>query len=66
MISYQNIDGDANKGIKVRLGKRIIGTIRKHEEGWRYHPKGSTLVGDAYPSLGLCKRSLTSDDMHED
>ena len=58
MLTYKDLDAG---GIAVFLDAKRIGTINGSSKGWRYHPKGTKIVGDAFPTLDACKKSLESD-----
>ena len=47
--------------IPVCLDKRHVGNIVRHEEGFRYEPKGSNLHGETMKTIGEVKRSLEDD-----
>lgn len=54
------VTGVEVNGVKVYLGKKLVGTIHRVEGGWSYKPKGSRTSGDVFQQLVDCKRSLTS------
>lgn len=47
--------------VYVYLDGRRIGTIRKGSDGYRYFPKGDTVGGDSYCTIGEVKKSLEED-----
>lgn len=53
-ISYEMHNG----AIRVRLGRKIVGEIRKCEGGYRYHPKGSRVTGQTFSTVDGVKHSL--------
>lgn len=56
MITYKP---DAKgQTITVYLGRKIAGRIIWTLAGYRYLPRGSSSLGEPYPTLEACKRSL--------
>lgn len=44
--------------ITVKLDGKVVGHIRKGEDGFRYTPKGQRVGGEAFETLRDCKRSI--------
>lgn len=58
MIEYLYTEGKPDADVKVRLDGKVVGTIKKEIDGWRYYPKGQKVGGDLFKSLSLCQKSL--------
>jgi hypothetical protein len=46
------------RGIKVYLGRKLVGKIIQVENGFAYLPVGSRHRGETLPSVAAVKRSL--------
>lgn len=57
MITYEHNVGK-NNDIAVKLDGKLSGKIVFSDGGFRYHPKGSKLVGDEFRSLAAVKASI--------
>lgn len=55
-ITYDLKDG----ALLVRLGRRIVGKIRKTEGGYHYKPKGFA-AGDTFKTVAEVKQSIEED-----
>ena len=51
MITYETT-------VTVKLDGKVVGHIKKQPDGWRYQPKNGYSIGDAYPTLKACQKSL--------
>ena len=52
MITYEYHKTMPNeKPIKVRLNKKLVGEIRKVEDGFAYFPKGWKYPGDTFKTV---------------
>jgi hypothetical protein len=60
-ITYQD-EKKANGGICVKLDGRIVGHIKRDNQGWFYRPSGAITgkFSEHFPTLAGCKRSLES------
>ena len=59
MLTYLYTEGRNDVDVKVRLDGKFIGTIKPEDGGWRYYPKGQSVGGDLFKTLGLCQKSLS-------
>lgn len=55
-LSYEEYLG----GVRVKMGRDLLGTISTVKGGYQYQPRGSRLVGDVFPTLAECKASLAA------
>jgi hypothetical protein len=61
-ITYTPAKNDKNEVVHwVHLDRRIVGLIQRGKLGYFYKPKGSKDIGDTFPPLKACKRSLETD-----
>lgn len=60
MLVYTHF-GLAPFGIRVALGSKAVGMIRRDDSGYYYQPKGSKSRGDTFATLEEVKRSLEED-----
>jgi hypothetical protein len=50
------------KLVIVLLDGKVVGEIRKDEDGHRYYPKGRKVGGESFATLTACKLSLEDND----
>ena len=55
MIEYKT---KSSTETKVYLDGKIVGTIKKTDEGYTYYPKGKKNGGETFPTLDKCMKSL--------
>lgn len=54
MIQYEMKNGE----MRVYLDRRHIGSIRMHDNGYRYEPKASKAVGETFTTVAAVRRSI--------
>jgi len=57
-ITYQEL---TPRAVMVRLGGKIVGTIKTVGDNWAYFPLGKRTSGEVFPSLAQCKASLEAE-----
>lgn len=56
MITVTKVNNKAQW--KVALDKKLVGHIHQEAGEFFYQPKGSKTIGEKFPSLNLCIKSL--------